>query len=82
MPEKQNNVFEVQKMVFVLEDHLIAHFFQIWLEQNKPLPFTIRKTKTENLTGIVMTISNYDELEFFEIAAVKTGAKIYNITNK
>ena len=81
----QNSLFPPQRMCAQLDDTLIGQFLSYWIMYNKPCPLTITPSKkSPSLIGVCFTVRNddYESMEFMKTAVVKTGARLWNLTEK
>lgn len=81
----QNNLFPPQRMCAQIDDSMIGQFLSYWFSYNKPCRLTIIPSeKSPGLVGICFTVrdDDYPTLEFMQKACAKTGARLWNLTDK
>lgn len=81
----QNSLFPPQRMCVQLDDSLIAQFLSYWVIHGKPCKLSIVPSeKVPSLVGVCFTVRNddYRTMEFMKTACAKTGARLWNLTEK
>lgn len=77
------SLFKPQRMCAQLDESLIAQFIGYWVCYGKPCTLTIVPSeKSPTLVGICATF-RYEDVEAqecFNMAAAKTGARVWNLT--
>lgn len=70
-----------QRVVVQLNDCLMAAFFSVWLDYDKPCILTVTPSgKAPGLVGIGFTVDNDKTLEFMSKVAKSTGGRLWNLT--
>lgn len=70
-----------QRMVVQLNDCLLAAFFSVWLDYDKPCALTVTPSgKASDLVGIGFTVDNERTLEFMGKVVKSTGGRLWNLT--
>lgn len=70
-----------QRMVVQLNDCLLAAFFSVWLDYEKPCVLTVIPSgKASDLVGIGFTVDNERTLEFMGKVVKSTGGRLWNLT--
>ena len=70
-----------QRMVVQLNDCLLAAFFSVWLDYDKPCVLTVTPSgKASDLVGIGFTVDNEGTLEFMGKVVKSTGGRLWNLT--
>ena len=76
---------QTQRMCAQLDDSQVGIFLSYWFRYNKPCRLTIIPSKqSPGLVGICFTVKHddYPTLEFMKDAVSKTGARLWDITEK
>lgn len=74
-----------QRMCAQVDDSMVGVFLSYWFRYNKPCRLSlVPSTKSPGLIGICFTVKydDYPTLEFMKDACAKTGARLWDITNK
>ena len=74
-----------QRMCAQVDDSMVGVFLSYWFRYNKPCRLSlVPSTKSPSLIGICFTVKydDYPTLEFIKDACAKTGARLWDITNK
>lgn len=70
-----------QRVVVQLNDCLMAAFFSVWLDYDKPCILTVTPSgKALGLVGIGFTVDNDKTLEFMSKVVKSTGGRLWNLT--
>ena len=70
-----------QRVVVQLNDCLMAAFFSVWLDYDKPCILTVTPSgKAPGLVGIGFTVDNDKTLEFMSKVVKSTGGRLWNLT--